>query len=154
MSQENVKLAQAVSMAFANEGDIVALLHDEERVHSLFAAAHPLFHEDFETVVRGWPDGEKTYSGLLAQRSFWADWLAPWAEYRQEVWKRLDLGDRVLLLFHDYGRRKDSSHEIRSETAGIWTVREGRLARMEFFLTPAEALRPQAWTTASFARRS
>lgn len=141
MSQENVELAQAVSMAFANEGDIVALLHDEERVDRLFPAAHPLFHEDFETVVRGWPEGERTYAGLVAQRSFWADWLAPWVEYRQEVWKWIDLGDRVLLLFHDYGRRKDSPHEIRGETAGIWTVREGRLARMEFFLTPAEAFK-------------
>src|SRR5271166_3836811 len=62
MSQENVDLAQAVSMAFANEGDIVALFHDEERVDRLFTAAHPLVHEDFETVVRGWPDGERTYA--------------------------------------------------------------------------------------------
>ena len=119
MSRENVELAEAVNMAWASEGDAVALVRDEERIDRLFTSASPLFHEDFETVVRGWPSGEKRYPGLLAQRSFWEDWLEPWAEYRQEMWKTIDLGDRVLLLFHDYGRRKDSANEIKGETAGI-----------------------------------
>jgi ketosteroid isomerase-like protein len=141
MSQEDMELVQALTTAFANEGDAVALLRDEERVDRLFTAGHPLFHEDFETVMRGWPQGEKSYHGLLENRRFWQDWLAPWVEYRQEVWKTIDLGDRVLVLFHDFGRRKDSTHEIRGETAGIWTVRDGQVARAEFFLTADEALK-------------
>jgi ketosteroid isomerase-like protein len=141
MSQQNVELVQAVNTAFANEGDAVALIHDDERVDRLFNAGLPFFHEDFDTVVRGWPAGERTYRGLLGQRSFWKDWLAPWAEYRQELWKTVDLGDRVLLLFHDFGRHKDGTHEVRGETAGIWTVRDGQVIRMEFFLSPNEALK-------------
>ncbi len=76
MSQENVELAQAVSMGFANEGDIVALLRDEERSGQTIPRLRiRSSHEDFETVVRGWPDGERTYAGLLAQQSFWMDWF-------------------------------------------------------------------------------
>ncbi len=131
----------AVNTAFADEGDAVALFHDEDRIDRLFAAGSSLFHEDFETVVRGWPEGERSYHGLLEHRRFWEDWLAPWVEYRQEVWKATDLGDRVLVLFHDYGRRQDSTREITGQTAGIWTVRDGRVALAEFFLSPEEALR-------------
>ena len=131
----------AVNTAFADEGDAVALFRDEDRVDRMFAAASALFHEDFETVVRGWPEGERSYHGLLENQRFWEDWLAPWVEYRQEAWKAIDLGDSVLVLFHDYGRRQDSTREVRGETAGIWTVRDGRVARAEFFLSPEEAFR-------------
>ncbi len=141
LAPNNVDLVQAMNAAFAAEGDAVALFRNEERIDRLFTAGMPLFHESFETVVRGWPAGERTYPGFAGQRSFWKDWLAPWVEYRQELWKTIDLGDRVLVLFHDYGRRSDSTHEIRGETAGIWTVRDGQIIRMEFFLSPAEALK-------------
>ncbi len=141
LGPNNVELVHAVNTAFANEGDAVALLRDEQRWDALFTAGLPLFHEDFETVVRGWPAGKMTYPGLRGQRRFWEDWLAPWVEYRQELWRTVDLGDRVLVLFHDFGRREDGMREIRGETAGIWTVRDGKIARMEFFLSPDEALK-------------
>jgi ketosteroid isomerase-like protein len=141
MSQENVDLVQALTTAFVNEGDAVALVRDEERMERLATARRPFFHDDFETIVRGWPAGDKTYVGVLAQRSFWKDWLAPWVEFRQELWKTVDLGERVLVLFHDFGRHRNSTQEIRGETAGIWTVRDGQVVRAEFFLTPAEALK-------------
>lgn len=141
VSRENVDLVQAVNAAFAGEGDAVALFRDEERVERLLAGGLPLFHADFETVVRGWPAGERTYLGFPGQRSFWEDWLAPWAEYRQELWKAIDLGERVLVLFHDYGRRREGTREIKGETAGIWTIRDGRIACLEFFLSPDEAFK-------------
>jgi ketosteroid isomerase-like protein len=141
MSQENAELVQALVMAFINEGDLVALWRDERRLARLFTPWAPRFHEHFETVVRGWPAGENSYPGVLAQRSFWADWLAPWVEYRQELWKTIDLGDRALLLFHEFGRRKDMTQEIRGETAAIWTIRDSRFTRAEFFLSQGEALK-------------
>jgi ketosteroid isomerase-like protein len=140
MSQANVELVEELIAAF-NEGDVVALFRDEARLARLFTTWAPRFHEDFETVVRGWPAGEKSYRGLLAQQSFWEDWLAPWVEYRQVVWKTIDLGHRALLLFHDFGRHEDNMEEIRGETAGIWTIRDGRFARAEFFLSQGEALK-------------
>ena len=141
MSQENVELVQALITAFVNEGDAVALVRDEERMDRLATARRPFFHDDFETIVRGWPAGDRTYRGAHAQRNFWQDWLAPWVEFRQELWKTVDLGERVLVLFHDFGRHQNSTQEIRGETAGIWTVRDGQIARAEFFLRPDEALK-------------
>jgi ketosteroid isomerase-like protein len=141
VSQENVDLVQALIAAFVNEGDAVALVRDEERMGRLAMARQPFFHDDFETIVRGWPAGDRTYRGVLGQRSFWQDWLAPWIEFRQELWRTVDLGDRVLVFFHDFGRHKDSTEEIRGESAGVWTVRDGRVARAEFFLRPSDALK-------------
>jgi ketosteroid isomerase-like protein len=139
VSQENVELVKR--HIAVGEGDLVALFRDERRLEGLVRAWAPHFHEDFETVVRGWPAGKQSYQGFLGQRRFWDDWLAPWVEYRQEVWKAIDLGERVLLLFHEFGRRADITEEIRGETAAIWTIRDGRFARAEFFLSQGEALK-------------
>ena len=61
LAPNNVELVQAVNATFAAEGDAVTLFRDAERVDRLFTAGMPLFREDFETVVRGWPAGETTY---------------------------------------------------------------------------------------------
>ncbi len=132
---------QAVNTAFINEGDTVALFRDEKRVERLFTAGLPFFHEDFETVVQGWPEGGKSYHGLLENRRFWEDWLAPWVEYRQELWKPIDVGERILLIVNDFGRREGSTQEVKIDGAAIWTFRDGKIARFEAFTDRAEALR-------------
>jgi ketosteroid isomerase-like protein len=54
-------------------------------------------------------------------------------------------GDRprrpVLLLVRDYARRPGSAAELQSENAAIWTVRDGKVARAEFYPNRAEALK-------------
>ncbi len=86
------------------------------------------------------PDGEKTYADTDGLRAFWLDWLAPWTTYRQQVEEAIDLGDRVLLIIHDFGRSEGSTQEVKGETAGLWSVRDGTIARAEFYLSHAAAL--------------
>jgi hypothetical protein len=40
------------------------------------------------------------------------DWIAPWATYRIETEEVIDLGERVVVLNHDRGRREGSTHEL------------------------------------------
>jgi hypothetical protein len=90
-------------------------------------AVAPFAHPDFEFVVRCFADETKTYPGLDGWRTAGLDWLAPWVSYRTEVNKTVDLGgDRVLLLFSDFARAKDTQREVNFPSANIWTVRGRR----------------------------
>ena len=53
---------------------------------------------------------------------------------------RIDLGDDVLLLVSDYGRRVDMDSEVRLFGAAIWTVTDGKIARAAFYSDRAAAL--------------
>ena len=131
MSQENVELVGKLLPAPGQ--DLLRLVRDDD-VWAAFTVAHaPVFHPDFECVAGGMPDGEKTYLGLDGFRAAWRDWTAPWATYRSEVDETVDLGDRVFVLFHDFARLEGTTEELNQTPANIWTVRDGRIARAEFY---------------------
>ncbi len=69
----------------------------------------------------------------------WIDWLAPWESYRTEIEELIPAGDRVLALVRDFGRRRDMDTEVEMLGSAVWTVREGRIARAEFFTDRARA---------------
>ena len=52
-----------------------------------------------------------------------------------------DLGDRVLLFVRDFGRREGSSQDVVQDAGSVWTLREGKVARAEFYADRAEALK-------------
>ncbi len=83
---------------------------------------------------------ERTYSGMDGLRESWWDWLAPWATYRTEIEDVIDGGDRVLVLVFDFGRRAVGAPEVKSSNAAIWTVRDGKVARVEFYADRAVAI--------------
>jgi ketosteroid isomerase-like protein len=51
----------------------------------------------------------------------------------------VDRGDRVLTLTHMRGRGRDGI-EVVLEMGHLWTFRDGRIARMEAFADPQQAL--------------
>ena len=130
MSQENVELVLALQ---PRPGvDLVAINRDDDAAAAWVEAMTPYFHPDFECAHR-LLGTERTYSGMDGLRESWRDWLAPWATYRSEVEEAIDCGDRVLMLVYDFGRREGSPAEVRSNNAAIWTIRDGKVARAEFY---------------------
>jgi ketosteroid isomerase-like protein len=92
-------------------------------------------------VRAAFPGGHATlYSGFDGLRDCWLDWLAPWTSYRVEVEKLIDVGERVVTLTRDYGRREPGAPEVGQDSAAIWTVRGGRIVRAEFYADRAEGL--------------
>jgi hypothetical protein len=73
-------------------------------------------------------------------REVWLDWLSPGETYRTEIEEARDLGDRVLLLVHDFGRRTGSTQEVALNGASVWTVRDGTIVRAEFHSDRTTAL--------------
>jgi hypothetical protein len=45
----------------------------------------------------------------------------------------IDLGDRVVSVICDYGRREPDAPEVDLKSAVVWTVRDGRIVRAEFY---------------------
>jgi hypothetical protein len=82
----------------------------------------------------------REYSGIEGLREGWVDWLAPWASYRQELEEPIDLGDRIVILGRERGRLVDTDSEVETRSGAVYYLRNGKIARAEYYLTRAEAL--------------
>jgi ketosteroid isomerase-like protein len=140
MSQENVEIVKGFLPA--PDVNIVPLVRDDELWLALVDASHISFaHADYESVLKGLPDGDKTYVGADGERALWLDWLAPWVSYRVGAEEYVDLGERVLVRSYAFGRSEASTAEVKLTHGDIWTIRRGKLARVEYYTTRAEALK-------------
>ncbi len=141
MSRENVELVTGLQPA--PEADIAVLFREEASRAALREAVAPLFHPDFEAGTDSGLQafGLKTsYRGFDGLAELWLDWLAPWESYRTEIEAAIDLGDQVLLLMRDYGRRQAMESEVSLLGAALWTIADGKITRAVFYGDRAEAL--------------
>jgi ketosteroid isomerase-like protein len=140
MSQENVEVVRRLLGPF-EQGDVVPLFRDETIHASLRVASEPFFTPDFECVFVRDDVGRSAYFGLDGLRTAWLDWLEPWESYHPGVEDVLDAGNgRVLVLTRDYARPKGSSAKVHFLGAPVWTVRSGKVARIEFYWNRSEGL--------------
>jgi hypothetical protein len=137
LSQENVELVRKLQPRA--EVDLAALLRNDDTWATVAEAIGPFFHPGFESVAPGLPGTEQVRVGLAGLRASWLGWMEPWTTYRTEITQALDAGDRVLLLTYDYGRREGVEQEIRVDGSAVWEVREGKVARADFFAHRSEA---------------
>jgi ketosteroid isomerase-like protein len=137
MSRENVELV--LGLYPAPDVDYVELLGDDSLWTGFAEAAVPIVHADFACVMYAF-GSERRYAGLDGLRAFMLDWTAPWVTYRVETEEAIDLGERVLLLNHDLGRREGSTQEVKGRIAAVWTIRDGKIARLDAYTTRADAL--------------
>jgi hypothetical protein len=59
--------------------------------------------------------------------------LGPWTSYRTETEELIDLGERVLVFVLDYATTEPGAPEIKFIGATIWSVRDGRVDRVDFY---------------------
>jgi ketosteroid isomerase-like protein len=138
MSQENVELVE--SLTGSMDIDLVPLVRDDRSWLAAAEGVAPLLHPLFEIV--GTVIGtERPYVGVDGFREFLLDWLAPWDEYRSEATRIIDAGAEVVAIYRIRGRRDGSSHELEGAGAWIWTIVDGRVARIVGYADPGEALR-------------
>jgi SnoaL-like domain len=137
MSQENVELIRALQ---PDPGvDLAQLFRDDATAAALLEALAPFVWADLEcfggTSIEG-----VSGSGLNGLRAVWLEWLEPWESYRTEIEELIDAGDQTVVLVRDYGRRKSSDAEVSQRAAAVWTVRDGKVARAEFYADRSQAL--------------
>jgi len=140
MSQEDVEIVRRLLGPFEQD-DIVPLFRDEAISASITAASAPFFTADFECVFVRDDVGRSSYSGLDGLRAAWLDWLLPWETYHAGVEDVIAAGDgRVLVLTNDRACPKGASAEVTFLGAPVWTVRDGKVARIEFYWNRDRAL--------------
>jgi ketosteroid isomerase-like protein len=131
VSDENVELV--LGLQPPRDLDLAHLFRDDAAFAAMIKVVAPKLHPDCEIVGIEPTRGKTIYRGLDGLRAFNLDWLSPWETYRAEIVDAKNLGDRVLLLVRDFGRRKGSSQDVVQNAASIWTLREGEVVRVEFY---------------------
>jgi ketosteroid isomerase-like protein len=83
-----------------------------------------------------------TYRGPDAFRTYSEGFYETFDDWTFEVEEWIDAGDgKVVGLAVASGRGKDSGVDVRQEAAWIFTVRDGKIVRMDAYLDRAAALR-------------
>ena len=137
MSRDNVELVQRL---LPPPGvDLALVVRNDELIAGFLEQASPHVHPRFECVA-DWGGERAVYQGLDGLRALFLDWLAPWTTYRSETERFEDLGDRVVVLVRDYGRRADVELEVEVLGASVWSFRDQKIARAEFYARRHEAL--------------
>ena len=140
MSQENVDIV--LSLQPASRIDMAQMFRDGFSWAAMSAILTPALAPDFTCVTHGVAghDGE-VWEGIEGLRAAWLEWLAPWETYRTEIEEAIDLGDSVVVLVRDFARQRGDASEVALTSAAVWTIRDQRIIRVEFFLTREEALK-------------
>lgn len=132
MSQENVELIR--SLQPRPEANLVEQFTDDIANARMADALAHLLDPAFACFVHFPGDAEPaSYSGLDGLRQGWLDWLGPWTTYRTEIEELIDLGERVVVIIRDYARSEPDAPEVDIRGATIWTVRDGRVQRVDFY---------------------
>jgi ketosteroid isomerase-like protein len=137
MSQKNVEVVRALLPS--PDTDVLSIFRDDGIFEAATAALTPLFDPDLVSVAV-WRGAGTTYTGVDGFREMWLDWLEPWARYRVQVEDVIDAGDRVVVLVRDRAGRADMDAEVELISGSVWTIRDGRVSRVEFYGSRREAL--------------
>jgi uncharacterized protein len=127
MSQENVDVVQSAFAAFIR-GDTDAVLQ--------------LCAENIVTTQpRELPGASRHQYGRSGVLEAFAIWPEQWDEYRIESPRVIaDPGDDVVVASRTTGRGKQSGVEVEMEFAFVFTVREGKIAEWQIFVSEDQAL--------------
>jgi ketosteroid isomerase-like protein len=125
MSEENVELVHAV--------------YDRLNVGGAEAVRKLL---DPDVVFKEPPEqpGATAFHGMDAAIEGFGKWSENWEMHRIEPERLIDLGDRVLSLEHHRLRGRDGV-EVEADSATIWTLRRGKVIRVEAWWDQGTALK-------------
>ena len=127
MSRQNVEVVRD-QFAATNERD--------------FARAMSYYADDVELVVD--PDAfleRGTFTGRAAVGEWFGNWFRTFEPgYHFDIQEARDLGDVVVLIATHHGRGRTSGAEVHGETGYLYTVRDGKIVRVELYPSGAAAL--------------
>jgi ketosteroid isomerase-like protein len=127
MSNENVKVVQeAVESALGGNWERTAQLVDPQ--------------VEFRGTVGGLEEGRVAHGLPEIIRTFEAEDLEAWEERRLEPERFIAAGADVVVLLHEYRRGRGSGVELETDTAVVFSVREGLVVRVQGYMDRAAAL--------------
>lgn len=130
MSRENVEIVRRVFEAAARR--------DSEAVLALY---HP--EVEWDPRRSPWADitGRDVRHGHEGIRSWYREFHEAFADSEDKCEQLIDAGDYVVSVTTQRARGRASGLEVeRSRNGGVWTIRDGKVARVAWFSSLAEAL--------------
>lgn len=138
MSQENVEVVKAAHPPSGTE--LTALFADDSGASARLGAATPHFHPEFEFETHGAVANTRG-TGLPELVDAWREWMEAFEVYWTEVGEFLDASDdQVLVILRDHGRIKGSDAEVQQIGASLWTLRDRKVVRIDFYPTREQGL--------------
>ena len=67
-------------------------------------------------------------------------WRRSWKDFRMDIEEAIDAGDNVVVTIRQHGVGKDTGAEVELLTHGVFSLRNSKIIRAEFFESKAEAL--------------
>jgi ketosteroid isomerase-like protein len=130
MSAENVELVRRLFDAVARrDAEAVLSLYDPEVEWD--GSRHPWAEVIPPAVYHG-------HDGL---REFARQYYEMWETFEDHLEELVDLGDHVLSVVTSRGRGRASGLDVEwTDNVGVWTIRDGKVIRVEWFRARDEAL--------------
>jgi ketosteroid isomerase-like protein len=130
MSQENVEIVQRAYDAAAR--------HDTTNVLDLY---DPEIEWDISHAPARDVMGEPhVFNGHQGLRTFFSRWYEAWKHVDPDLEELIDGGEEVISVETTRARGRTSGAVVELPHAAVWTVREGRIVRVVWFGSRAEAL--------------
>jgi ketosteroid isomerase-like protein len=126
MSEENVEVVRRAYSEFLETGTFAREIAASDFVWDMS-------HYD------GWPE-QQVYQGVEAAERFMQEWTSAWVDWELQIDELLDAGDKVVALVRQRGRSKLTGIPVEVSLAKIWTLRDGKYARMDMYSDVADAL--------------
>ena len=99
-----------------------------------------LTHEQVEVRDHDIMDG-RAYRGHDGVRTWLLeDWGPAWSEFSAEPEEYIDAGERVIAVFRIRAVGRGSGIEIERQDAAVYEVRDGLVARLDYYNNKPEAL--------------
>jgi ketosteroid isomerase-like protein len=109
----------------------------DDYVRGDYEAALWAFAEDVEVVT-----SIESFFGRAGVVEEAKRWEEMWSHWRFEVEQLIDAGgDKVVLLYYQIARAKESGAEVEERAGWVYTLREGKIAHVEMFQDRESALR-------------
>lgn len=129
MSRENVEVVRRVYEAAGSR--------DAATVLSLYDSDVELDNTRLEIA----DDAGGIYRGHDGLREFFRDWHQAWENVEYDYDELIDAGDdKVVAVVTRRARGRSSGAAVELHAALVWTLRNGRVARVVWFRTRQEAL--------------
>jgi ketosteroid isomerase-like protein len=124
MSQENVEIVRRIYAGWAPGSS---------------PAESNLLHPDIEWVNPSDALEPGTRTGIEAFASITEELDETIGDLRIDVERLMDVGDRVVVIATMHGRGGASGVEIERRHSSVWTVRDGKAVRFQWFYEPDQA---------------
>jgi ketosteroid isomerase-like protein len=93
---------------------------------------------DVEVYDHDIPDAG-TYRGHQGYADWLADWGEAWSEFRAEVKRWVDAGDKVVIVFELTAKGRGSGVEVKRRDAMVLTLRDGKSIRLDYYNDESQA---------------